>query len=119
MSGRMKEKDVTPARAARGRRTKKSDSPPKKAPAMLPGYVEARMVKCGKGGCKCARGELHGPYFYHFTWAGGRRSKCYVRRRDAGAVRAACDEYRGFQRELREGRRQWRVLLSALKGLGL
>lgn len=95
--------------------TKKPDLQPK----MLPGYVRAEMVKCGKPACKCSRGMLHGPYFYHFTWADGRRSKSYVRRQDLAAVRAACDEYRGFQRELRSGRRQWRVLMSALKGLGL
>ncbi|HEX6710003.1 MAG TPA: hypothetical protein VF068_06690 [Rubrobacter sp.] len=28
-------------------------------------YLELERVKCGKKGCKkCARGELHGPYWY-------------------------------------------------------
>ena len=25
------------------------------------------MVRCGKKGCKCGRGELHGPYWYSYT----------------------------------------------------
>jgi hypothetical protein len=24
-------------------------------------------VRCGKGNCKCARGKLHGPYWYSYT----------------------------------------------------
>ncbi|MCA1568101.1 MAG: hypothetical protein LC803_21150 [Acidobacteria bacterium] len=25
------------------------------------------MIRCGKEKCKCARGELHGPYWYSYT----------------------------------------------------
>jgi uncharacterized protein DUF6788 len=31
---------------------------------MLRGSVATQGRRCGKEGCKCARGELHGPYTY-------------------------------------------------------
>ena len=103
----------------RARRNKKSEL----APKMLPGQVMARMVRCGKRGCKCARGRLHGPYFYHRTFADGRHSKAYIRRADVAQVRAACDAYRALQRELRAGRAQYARTLAQmrtlLRGLGL
>lgn len=34
------------------------------AGGLLPGTLVAQRRRCGKGGCRCARGELHGPYTY-------------------------------------------------------
>ena len=34
-------------------------------------------VKCGKPGCKCAAGALHGPYWYEFWREGGKVRKRY------------------------------------------
>jgi hypothetical protein len=34
-------------------------------------------VKCGKPGCKCASGALHGPYWYEFWREGGKVRKRY------------------------------------------
>ncbi len=84
---------------------------------MLPGQVMARMVRCGKQGCKCARGELHGPYFYHRTFADGQHSKTYIRRADVAQVRAACAAYRALQRELRAGRAQYARTLADMRAL--
>src|SRR3712207_2571299 len=95
----------------RENRNKNADLQPK----MLPGYVRAEKVRCGKQGCKCTRGEPHGPYFYHFTWMAGKRYRRYVRRRDVEQVRAACRSYRDFQRQLRVGQRQWRMLIATLR----
>ncbi len=68
-------------------------------PKMLPGAVCAQMVRCGKPNCKCARGELHGPYFYHFERVNGVLIKRYVKKKDVTAMRAACDARReGEQR---------------------
>ncbi len=33
-----------------------------------PGFIETQMVKCGKAGCKCNKGQMHGPYFYYRYW---------------------------------------------------
>jgi hypothetical protein len=33
-------------------------------PDKLPGTVIRQYAKCGRPDCRCAQGELHGPYFY-------------------------------------------------------
>lgn len=78
----------------RGTRTKPENPLPKSAP----GAVCAQMVRCGKPNCKCARGELHGPYYYHFERANGVLVKRYVKAKDAPRVRAACDARRERER---------------------
>src|SRR5437764_11390271 len=35
-----------------------------RAAAFLAGSLVEQRRKCGKEGCRCARGELHGPYVY-------------------------------------------------------
>ena len=37
-----------------------------------------RKVRCGKPGCRCASGELHGPYMYVAVRTGSRRRLLYV-----------------------------------------
>ncbi len=86
-------------------------------PKMLRGYVRAERIRCGRSNCKCAKGSLHGPYFYHFTWSGGKRRRRYVKVSDAKAVRAACENYKNTRRERIRARRQWRELMSSLRGL--
>ena len=34
------------------------------AGAFLPGSLVEQRRRCGKEGCRCAQGELHGPYAY-------------------------------------------------------
>lgn len=75
---------------------------PKTIPNKLPGTVLPQYVRCGKSGCKCARGELHGPYWYRFWHQDGYKlRKEYVRKADLEAVRAAC---RAYADETQEGR---------------
>jgi hypothetical protein len=35
-------------------------------------------VCCGKSGCKCAAGELHGPYWYGYRREGGKLRSWYI-----------------------------------------
>lgn len=35
-----------------------------RADALLPGTLVAQHRNCGKEGCRCTRGEPHGPYVY-------------------------------------------------------
>lgn len=35
-------------------------------------------VRCGKKGCKCADGKLHGPYWYAYWLEGGKTRSRYV-----------------------------------------
>ena len=38
----------------------------------------SEMVRCGKKGCKCSRGELHGPYWYAYWSVGGKTKSEYI-----------------------------------------
>jgi len=42
------------------------------------GYLQLEKVRCGKAGCKCTRGELHGPYWYAYQKKGGRTVSTYI-----------------------------------------
>lgn len=117
MANRRKEKDVSLITSARGRRTKTSNLVPKKIPQMMPGYVISQMVKCGKQGCKCSRGELHGPYFYHLTWHGNGYEKSYIRLSDVAKTVQACKVYRDLQAQIREGNKAYKALLARAREL--
>lgn len=88
----------------------------KTLPKTHPGTICTQWVRCGKPTCKCANGELHGPYYYHFIWAGGRQHKVYVRQSEVEQMRAACEAYRNERREerelMRENRQAWRMLMA-------
>jgi hypothetical protein len=83
-------------------------------PKKLLGAVCEQWVRCGKPRCKCAHGELHGPYFYRFVRRGGRQRKVYVRLAEAERVRAACELNRQEVNRRREERLQARQCLRTL-----
>ncbi len=95
----------------------KSENP---LPKTATGAVCAQMVRCGKPTCKCARGELHGPYFYHFVRVNGVLVKRYVKAKDAPKLRAAYEDGRNESRQQREASRKahrdLRRLLEQLRG---
>ena len=35
-------------------------------------------IRCGKENCKCARGKLHGPYWYSYTRVRGKVTSSYI-----------------------------------------
>lgn len=39
---------------------------------------QQEMVRCGKEGCRCAKGELHGPYWYAYWSEGGKTRSEYI-----------------------------------------
>jgi hypothetical protein len=86
---------------------------PKTLPKTLPGTVCVQRVRCGKAGCRCARGQAH-IAFYRFWREGGRQRKCYVKRADLADVRAACEARRQASRELAAGWAQWRQMVSVV-----
>lgn len=89
----------------------------------LPGAVVAQRVRCGRSNCRCAQGELHGPYHYRYWREGRTRRKAYVRKEEVSTVQDACDAYRTEQRECREimqeSAAEWRRLKALLKELGI
>ncbi len=55
---------------------------------LIAGSVVEQGRRCGKEGCRCARGELHGPYTYVvLPRVGGRTPTVYVPAPAAEAVR--------------------------------
>ena len=87
---------------------------PDSLPKTLPGVVCAQRVRCGKPGCRCARGQGHLAY-YRFWREGGRLRKRYVRRADLAAVRAACEARRAERRELAGAWQLWRALVALVR----
>lgn len=57
--------------------------------AVIAGSLQEQRRRCGKEGCRCARGELHGPYLYLSLRVGRRTRMLYVPAELAEQVRAA------------------------------
>ena len=55
--------------------------------ASLEGSLVSQMRRCGKEGCRCAQGELHGPYVYLSISRGAERRLLYVPAELAEVVR--------------------------------
>ena len=81
----------------------------------------AQWVRCGKPACRCARGELHGPYHYVFFRQRGRLHKWYVRQADVATMQSEAQRRRERARREREQRvawrQQWRDLLAGIREL--
>ena len=74
-------------RQLRGRRRRLVAGLPDVADYLAGSLVE-QSRRCGKRGCRCADGELHGPYVYLSVGkASGRRSLVYVPAALAGVLR--------------------------------
>ena len=65
---------------------------PKVAP--LPGSLQLEWRRCGKPGCRCARGQPHGPYAVRIWYEDGRRRKRYVPREEVAKVAAGIARWR-------------------------
>jgi len=57
--------------------------------AVIAGSLQEQRRRCGKEGCRCARGELHGPYLYLSLRVGRRTRMLYVPAELAEQVRGA------------------------------
>lgn len=98
-------------------RQPKTEIPLPKTPPgeVLAGAVCAQYKRCGKPNCRCARGQLHGPYFYRFRWRGGRVTKEYVPLPRVEEVRAACSRHRARKAEARASDAHIKWLLATIK----
>jgi hypothetical protein len=83
----------------------------------FPGAICAQWIRCGHPGCKCARGELHGPYYYRFWRDRGRQHKAYVRPGDLDAARTACEARRQQRKDNAQARRQARAAFALLRAI--
>lgn len=84
----------------RHRETKKDESTSKIEP--LEGYLEAQMVRCGKPNCKCAKGELHGPYYIRRWERQGKKCSKYVKKGELSSVILSISARKQQRAELKE-----------------
>lgn len=83
--------------------------------AMVRGSLLELMRKCGKPGCKCGRGELHGPNFYLSLPQPGKRSRMLPVPRDkVKTIKSLNSHYHDFQHALTEVRRMGEEIESLL-----
>lgn len=80
-------------------------------PKMMSGSVHAQMVRCGKASCKCARGELHGAYYYLFVRVNGKLTKRYLKADEVQPVRAAYLAWHEKGKERRARAREARQII--------
>ncbi len=82
----------------------------------LEGEVCAQFIRCGKSGCRCQSGHLHGPYHYRIWREGAHVRKVYVKAGELEAVRAACEAHKTLSRSLRDVKQtRLRLTQSILK----
>jgi hypothetical protein len=74
------------------------------------GSLHALYVRCGTVGCRCARGELHGPYWRHQWRENGRTRRRYVRQAEAARIAAELDTWRAEHPTFRSLRQELREL---------
>ncbi len=58
------------------------------------GSLQPEWRRCGKSGCHCAGGTLHGPYWYLRWREDGRQRRQYVPREQVDTMRAALEQRR-------------------------
>jgi hypothetical protein len=84
---------------------------------LVRGSLVPMYKACNKGGCKCTRGELHGPFWY-LSWSEGGKTRMYfVKAAGQARVQAAATRYRRW----RQVRAQWvkfqQAMLTGLDAL--
>ena len=67
---------------------------------MVAGSLVGQYVTCGKPGCRCRRGQKHGPLYYLYWKEQGRSRSLYVPRERVSELRRQIQNYRRFQAEL-------------------
>ncbi len=83
---------------------------------VLGGSLVKQYVVCGKAGCRCQRGQKHGPLYYLYWKEQGRSRSLYVPREKVGEMRQQIRNYRSLQKEMarraRERLREWQRYLQ-------
>lgn len=80
---------------------------------LLRGSLLQRPKFCGKGGCKCTRGEPHPPSRYLSRLVNGVARLRFVRAADGQRAEREAGAYRAFRQALR----RWRAITKELNGL--
>ncbi len=85
---------------------------------MIHGLPLEVFRKCGKNNCKCAQGQLHGPYPALSVNKDGRQKTVMVRKKDSPTVLLKSIRYKHFQQTLsriRKINKEIDIILSDIK----
>ena len=85
---------------------------------MIAGSFYGMRKRCGRPGCRCARGELHGPFPVIAMSRDGRRTTRSVPRGRAAEVRRRAERYRAFQRRRRRLQAAMRRIVEIVTEIG-
>lgn len=69
---------------------------------MTRGSVFETYTKCRKGGCKCTKGEPHGPFMYMNVIIKGKNIQKYVGKKEDQSLLKQLKRYKVFQGNLTE-----------------
>jgi hypothetical protein len=80
---------------------------------LVAGSLIVKYKRCNKGGCRCTRGELHGPFWYVSQTVDGRTVMHFLRAAGVARVRGA------FERAKRWRQRRAALVRLQARMLGL
>ncbi|MHB8277764.1 MAG: DUF6788 family protein [Candidatus Humimicrobiaceae bacterium] len=63
---------------------------------MVSGSIYSTYKKCGNKRCRCAKGELHGPFNYISKRVDGKTILTFVRRADENKITKMSENYREY-----------------------
>ncbi len=63
---------------------------------MVSGTIYSTYKKCGNKRCRCAKGELHGPFNYISKRVDGKTILTFVRRADEDKIKKEAQNYREY-----------------------
>ena len=67
---------------------------------MIAGSIYATYKKCGNKNCLCAKGELHGPFYYLSRKEEGITKLTFVRRADEDTIEEKASNYRKYTKAM-------------------
>jgi hypothetical protein len=71
--------------------------------------------KCGKAGCKCNAGALHGAYYFFFYREDGKLKKSYIRKAEAAELWEAYSVRRELQKRRKADRKEFTGLSREIR----
>lgn len=72
---------------------------------LVSGSLVSRYTKCKRPGCKCGKGEPHGPFLYLSRKESGRTRWIYIGKASEGRLASAVKRYKAFSDHVRELKR--------------
>ena len=69
---------------------------------LISGSLASRFTKCKRAGCKCGKGEPHGPFLYLSQKVAGKTKWTYLGKATEGRIANAARRYHSFRERVRE-----------------